>query len=112
MIKTCSSCGVTKKITSYHKRQIEPDGYAKRCKICVNLYNHSRKKTSYKEEVKIGLTRLRKQDWCQMYSFLEKMGYNTNEDIHAQFIKRHEGLEYKQRPRKNTLTFIGSDCLD
>jgi hypothetical protein len=112
MEKVCSACGSTKKITSFHKRQIEPDGYAKRCKICVNLYNHSRKKNAYKEELKIGLTALRKEDWCQMYSFLEQIGYNTKEDIHGQFIKKHNIPEYKERPKKNNLTYTGCDCLD
>lgn len=49
--KTCTSCGVTKEITSFHKNPQCKDGRNTICKACVSLYNKNYNKKKKENEV-------------------------------------------------------------
>lgn len=112
MEKNCIACGKLKKIDSFGKNKQIPGGIEKRCKICKNNYNKK-----YREQNNISspkgphLTGLGKNDWCKMYQFLEKIGYDIQGDIHKQFAEKHN-LPYKQRPTRNKINYLPTDCLD
>jgi hypothetical protein len=58
----------------------------------------------------LNLLGLKKEDYCEMYSALSKLGYNPELDIHIQFCEKW-GLKVLKRPRKgkpNNYTY--QDC--
>lgn len=53
-----------------------------------------------------------KDDYCQMYSFLSKIGYNPELDIHSQFCEKWGISTYKERVIKNKNKHTYDDCKE
>ena len=51
-----------------------------------------------------------KADYCQMYSFLSKIGYNPEMDIHTQFCEKWGITDLKIRTEKNKNHYTYQDC--
>ena len=60
----------------------------------------------------LNLIGVSKDDYRQMYSFLSKIGYNPELDIHAQFCEKWGISTYKQRPVKHKNRFTYQDCKE
>ena len=60
----------------------------------------------------LNLIGVSKDDYCQMFSFLSKIGYKVELDIHSQFIKKWGISTYKQRPVKHKNRFTYQDCKE
>lgn len=117
MEKKCRVCGITKDLNEFGIRKRNIDGYDSQCKECFKAYQREYAKGYRIKEKKgvvdtshIDLTGIRRNEWCHAYRILSKIGYNTKDDIHSQFIERHPYLVYKERPRRNVKFFSGEDC--
>lgn len=113
-MRVCNICFREKKLDSFGRNKAYSDGYHPTCKLCKNEYQAKIRKNNqrnYAAEINIKLSGVKKSDWCETYSFLEKIGYNVEEDIHLQFVKKYK-LEYKKRPSKNRKNYTSKDCLD
>lgn len=111
----CSTCGKFKKVESFSKNNRNKSGRDSKCKICKNLYQklgREKRGEVFTETLSYAkMSGLTKRDWCKTYEFLKSMGYDVTKDIHLQFTERH-GLRYKQRPKRNKITYTYEDCLD
>ena len=120
MEKICKTCGLEKKLTSFFKNRNNKDGLQKSCKICVNNnvkhYRQLRKENEEREDRFDGKTLSMigsvKSDYCAMYSFLSKIGYNVEEDIHLQFCEKWGITTPKQRKGRGSKVnrYTYKDC--
>jgi superfamily II helicase len=120
MEKICKQCGLEKKLTSFYKNRNNKDGLQSSCKICANhnvkYYRHLRRENEELQDKFDGKTLSMigavKSDYCEMYSFLSKIGYNVEEDIHLQFCEKWGITTPKQRKgrgsKKNRYSY--KDC--
>lgn len=122
MKKVCKYCGIEKDIDSYYKKMSSTDGHQSVCKICTSIVtreyreiklseNPPVKKT--KEDTKtLSLNGAIKRDYCEMYSAMDKLGYNPEMDIHIQFCKKW-GLKVSKSSRKGHKNqFSYQDCQE
>lgn len=108
MKKKCTRCNVEKEVTSFYAKRNGKDGLQAHCKICsYEMTKQSNEKRRLKDTERkskpdgkfLTLSGIKQDDYCQMYSFLSKMGYNIEMDIHSQFCEKW-GLKVSKRPRK------------
>ncbi len=112
MERTCRICKRTKNITSFHRQKSGKDGYNNACKICMIHYLKQRnERINGVEDDNFKLTGVKKSDWCKTWELLKEMGYDINQNIHQQFIKKY-GLKEKQRSKKPYLLYTPKDCLE
>jgi hypothetical protein len=118
MNKKCVNCGELKPLTSFHKKSAAKDGRQPACSVCTNAWHKSyreskgpRRKARGKHDYP-SLTTTTKDDWCVMYSYLTKMGYNVFEDIHQQFLDKHGFVKYKKKDSKYRRLWNPEDCLE
>jgi hypothetical protein len=117
MKKICKSCGIEKNLTSYFKNSNRKDGVQPECKICMsNTVKNYRKKAKEEREkfdtLTLNLIGSSKGDYCQMYSFMSKIGYNPEMDIHLQFCEKWGISTYKERAVKHKNRFTYDDCKE
>ena len=121
MKKICKTCGLEKKITSYFKNRNNRDGLQSSCKICVTnkvkYYRQLKKDTESKDRERwdskaLNIIGASKGDYCQMYSFMSKIGYNPEMDIHLQFCEKWGIKTPKQRSVKAKNQFTYQDCQE
>jgi hypothetical protein len=113
MEKVCTKCNQMKPIEDYginraYKTNTEPV-----CKVCRRKIQKGYRVKKHKKITNRGTLRMSnttKEDWCRLYMFLGQIGYDTNEDIHKQFVEKY-GLEYKERPIKNLIPYRSEDCI-
>ena len=112
MEKVCTKCDQMKPIQDYginraYKTNTEPV-----CKVCRRKIQKGYRKNKQISSNRgiLRMSNTTKEDWCRMYLFLGQIGYDTNEDIHKQFVEKY-GLEYKERPIKNLLSYRSEDCI-
>ena len=86
------------------------------CKACFYEYTleykrKMRKRGEYLTSA-LKLASPTKEDYCEMYSFLEKIGYDIHSEksVHEQFCDKY-GLPYKRRALKSQNRFSAEDCL-
>lgn len=104
--KTCCSCLKVKDFEKdfYRNKQYEDGKYSK-CKFCLLKGSFCVKKSKEKKKTKrddqLYLTGNSKNDWKEMYFFLNKIGYDLGSDltIHQQFC-----LKYNLKERKISRT--------
>jgi len=93
-MKTCKNCKKQKPLSEFFKRNASPDGLQNNCKVCtyeLSKYYLKTKKERDEDKSKnriltlIGVT---KNDYCNMYELLSKLGYNVEMDIYPQFAKK------------------------
>jgi len=108
MKKKCSYCKEIKDETFFHKNRTSQDGLQSTCKVCSYILT---KQSNEKKKLLIGepkrkqdgksltLSGIKQEDYCVMYSFLSKIGYNPELDIHYQFCEKW-GLKVSKSPRK------------
>lgn len=117
--KVCRLCGKEKSIDSFYRRRAYTDGYAKECKICINIYNreYRNKRREEQKPVKkkerppsIRLNATRPEDYCEMWDFLASCGYDVQGNVHLQFCLKY-GLtpDTKLLSIKKRLSY--TDCL-
>jgi hypothetical protein len=103
MKKLCTRCNLEKDVTLFHRRKRATDGYQSNCKLCCNDIQRIRRGNldyeGRKNTKDINLIGVKKEDYCNMYLFLSKMGYNIEGDIHSQFCEKWSIIDSKQ-PRK------------
>jgi hypothetical protein len=108
MKKKCTRCNVEKEVTSFYAKRNCKDGLQAHCKICsYEMTKQSNEKRRLKDTERkskpdgkfLTLSGIKQDDYCQMYSFLSKMGYNIEMDIHSQFCEKW-GINVSKRPRK------------
>ena len=96
-VRYCEACEHQKHIKDFYRNRAMKDGYELRCKVCQKN-NIKRNKDSsksnnrrpYEQKWKnyfniVGVT---KNDYRNMFLFLESSGYSLNEDIHEQFCNK------------------------
>lgn len=113
MEKLCQKCNLMKPIENYGVNRAYKTGLEPVCKSCRRKIQKVYRMKKPKKITNRGILRmsnLMKEDWCRMYLFLGQIGYDTNKDIHKQFAEKH-GLEYKERPIKNLLSYRSEDCI-
>lgn len=113
----CVHCGQLKKKESFPIRKNNKSGYDSACKICRNSMTMEARKNNKmnlnlnpNDTSHLALRGITKQDYCQMYSLLSKLGYNVFGDIHLQFCERHPEIVYKQLTKKDTIKVAPIDC--
>ena len=113
-VKKCIACDRTRPITSFHKNSNYESGRDSRCKICKTrgITKHPHKHiTKEKDRFQSGfkLNGVKDYDFCQMWKLLRDIGYDTDTDIHQQFVDKY-GLKYKKRPYRNNVRLQPNDC--
>ena len=111
MKKICNNCMIEKEVTSFYKKKNAKDGLQTVCKICSysiqKEYQQTKKaQEPQKRKVKrdgkfLSLAGMRKEDYCNMYLLLSKMGYKIEMDIYPQFMERWS-LNVSKSPRKGS----------
>lgn len=116
-MKKCRVCNELKPITEYRTRKGNLDGLDHKCKDCDREYQRkyregyrTKSDINYINSKHIDIKGIRKSEWCETYRILSILGYNVSYDIHTQFIERHPGLVYKDRPTRNVKSFTSDDC--
>lgn len=116
-MRICRICKLEKKESSFYKNKAYSDGLDTWCKICKSQYakkyreNIPKKITDTKSGRSMLMTGIRKEDWCETYKLLLKIGYDPKGDIHKQFSEKY-GLPYKKRPIRNKVLCEYSECLN
>jgi hypothetical protein len=122
MEKLCSNCKEIKDETFFYKnKNNKKDGLQGTCKRCSYLKTKEsiKKKRLLDGEPKrkqdgkfLTLSGIKQEDYCTMYDFLSKIGFNVSGDIHLQFCEKW-GLKVSKSPRKgveNKWTY--KDCQE
>jgi len=117
-MKRCRSCNELKELNDYPIASRNLDGRNNQCRECLAEYGRQYrkgmrlrdKKTKDIDSVHIDMKGLRKSEWCRMYDAMERLGFDVTDDIHRQFVEKHN-LRYKNRPKRNTIHFTREDCL-
>lgn len=109
--KVCKKCGLEKAIEFFPRNIGMKDGRLNKCKIChtrdTKLYRSLKVKKNTRHYMSMnGIT---KSDWCRMFDFMKKIGYDPDQDIHTQFCEKH-GLQPKKKPPQFTKPYLYSDC--
>jgi hypothetical protein len=113
---------IEKEETSYYKKKNAKDGLQSVCKICSYTIQKEYQQIKKLEEpnqrkVKrdskfLSLAGIRKEDYCNTYLLLSKMGYNVELDIYPQFMERWS-LNVSKSPRKGSPNqFTYKDCQE
>ncbi len=114
MNKTCIVCKKVKSAESFHKSKAYSDGRNSKCAICVNHYNKGRTKVNKKETDPalrgLIIVHPKKDDFHQMFLFLQSIGYDPSKDIHQQFCEKYN-LTYKKRDDHSKNKFSYDDCF-
>jgi len=102
---------IEKEETSYYKKKNAKDGLQSVCKICSYIIQKEYQQTKKLEEPRtikkkrdgkfLSLAGIKKDDYCNTYLLLSKMGYNPEFDINPQFMKRWS-LNVSKSPRKGS----------
>ena len=114
--KVCKACDVEKPVTDYHKNPKMRTGRANVCKKCVALGKRIRKENVSSIEAQLKWDRIKeektrlsfvsKKDYLLMYEFLRGIGYDTDGDIHQQFLDKWnphvKGKLMKKKKRRST----------
>ena len=112
MEKVCTKCNQMKPSQDYGVNRAYKSNTEPVCKVCRRKIQKGYRKNKQISSNRgiLRMSNTTKEDWCRMYLFLGQIGYDTNEDIHKQFVEKY-GLEYKERPIKNLLSYRSEDCI-
>lgn len=115
--KVCCYCGKSKTLDNYYKQPRMKDGLmrlCKKCKLmgltCLNKLKASGPKRNLSKELELNLKNVKKEDWIQMYTLLQNLGYNISDDVsvHSQFCEKHN-LPKKSRNDKKMKIYSPKD---
>jgi hypothetical protein len=126
MEKKCTICNEVKNFDEFYNRKAAKDGKQSTCKFCMKKaqfeFVKNKPKILIPEDKKgnlknktLVLSGIKKEDYCEMYCAMGKLGYNpanTQKSIHVQFCEKWS-LNVSKRPRKgkpNQYTY--QDCQD
>ena len=122
MKKICNNCMIEKEETSYYKKKNAKDGLQSVCKICSYIIQKEYQQTKKLEEPRtikkkrdgkfLSLAGIKKEDYCNTYLLLSKIGYNPEFDIYPQFMERWS-LNVSKSPRKGSANhWTYKDCQE
>jgi len=107
----CNSCEIEKDLTAFYKCKNCNDGVMKVCKMCKNQGRLSTKSErtvhSFNKEFRrsdesyYNMAGTTPKDYKDMWEILSLMGYNLEEDLHLQFIKKWNQTLLKPLKYKN-----------
>lgn len=109
--RICTVCNIEKSIESFYRCKGCRNGRVSICKICkqkglkinkehiIHPFNQMWRQPDTKF---FSLAGVRKQEYDIMWDLLKQMGYDTNKDIHQQFLDRYnphleKPMKYKKR---------------
>lgn len=114
-MRECTFCQENKELSAFTKNNLTKDGYLNICKSCFNIraakYREKRKRTAPTELSGLKLNGTSIKDWCEMYLFFEKIGYDLEKNIHEQFCEK-KNLQPKKRLRENVILFSVQECKE
>ena len=122
MKKICKTCFEEKDIDDFFKKTMSPDGHQPSCKICTcrlskeyAIAKKERDKDFPNRKNKwdrstLTLTGISKGDYCNMYYFLSKIGYNPEMDIHTQFCEKWSLLVSNESRKGDENHYTYEDC--
>ncbi len=118
-MKRCRTCKEVKELDDYPMARRNLDGRNNQCRVCLAEYGKQYRKGNRLRDknvkdidsLHINIKGVRRSEWCKMYNALEELGYDVTDDIHRQFVEKHN-LTYKSRPTRNEVHFTRQDCLD
>jgi len=112
--KICGICLQERELIHFDKTKQNLSGYSYRCKDCRREYarkHHQILKERLDNDIETwNMRAVNKNDYCQMYSFLSKIGYNLQEDIHTQFLKKWNLESPKRRGKRQQNKYSYEDC--
>ena len=77
--------------------------------VYARNYRMKRKEEPVLPVPNLRLSTTKKSDYCAMYEFLEKIGYDLNRNIHEQFCEKY-GLIPKKKRKGSPNSYFPSDC--
>jgi hypothetical protein len=108
----CCSCGKLKEIESFYRNQQYKSGRDAKCKICKfnGSFCKKKPKSHYAPKNEALLMRsVKKEDYCDLFTFFSALGYDLEKDIHLQFCERYD-LKPKKRSNKDKSRYSPADC--
>jgi hypothetical protein len=96
-IRYCQACERQKPIKDFYRNRAMRDGYELRCKVChFNGVKRNKTESKYpnrkpheqKWKNYFNIVGVTKNDYRNMFLFLESSGYSLKDDIHIQFCKK------------------------
>lgn len=109
--KKCTKCEKIKPLSEFYARLSSKDKKQSHCKECMNFYSRDYKdknpdkayyrKTSYSDKL-FGIRGFTIKDIPKVWDLLKKLGYDTNKDIHTQFIDKvyiKHGVKLNKKPK-------------
>lgn len=111
--KICKSCDIEKLITDFHLNPKMKSGRANVCKKCVSLGKRITDPNKPSLQAQLKWDRLKEdksrmsfvtvEDYLLMYEFIRLCGYDTDKDVHQQFLDKWnphvngKPMKYKKR---------------
>lgn len=112
----CKKCDNSFPKEFFHKKTCAIHGIASYCKVCANEYarkyrNEVREVKTVKRDEYLRMTGLAKKDYCRVYEFLQKIGYDiySEKSIHEQFCLKY-GLPTKVARKSIKRIYTPKDC--
>jgi len=109
--RVCADCKRLKGLEHFYKCEHCKGGFMKRCKICFQRWKvevrepKPKKKRGMTNSGSMAkMTACTKQDYMEMYEFMEKLGFDPN-NVHKDFCLKY-GLQEKIRPAKNASIWL------
>lgn len=111
--KICSVCLEERELIHFDKHKNGIKGVMSKCKDCRREYARKYQRKLKEEDTEVNFISMRavnKSDYCEMYSFLSKIGYNVEGDVHTQFLRKWNLDTPKERPRRAKNRYSYKDC--
>lgn len=95
----CCACNKEKPMSEFYRNIALKSGYMSKCKKCkitgISCRKKKEKKIIKRKSEGLFMFNTTKEDWIEMFQFLQKIGYSLETPIHEQFC-----LKYNLTPRK------------
>lgn len=88
--KICRACGVEKRLKSFQTLKSGNKGGV--CNLCKSLGKkipREPKPSRIPKNIALQMRFVRKEDYVEMYQFLQEKGYDLSKDIHVQFCEKY-----------------------
>jgi len=108
--KICRACGFAKRLKSFQTlKSGNKGGVCNLCKSQGKRIPREPKPSRIPKNIELQFGFIRKEDYVEMYEFMEKIGYELQFDLHEQFCKKY-GLTPNSPKKTFKNHYTQKDC--